>query len=164
MKAAPAKFLFDNDFAGGSESKPSIALAEHAQKVKDAETAARSLGFAEAKAAAKAEAEQRPAVALERTAALLPTLQAGLAAIEARLETEAVEVAVAVARKLAPALVAREPLAEMSALAADCFRHLVASPHVVARVNDTLHQPARDRLDEIIRRPGLESPLVGPAA
>jgi flagellar assembly protein FliH len=160
MKAAPAKYLFDEDFAGGGDGKPSMALAEHAQKVKDAETAAHSRGFAEAKAAAKAEAEQRAALALERIAALLTTLQAGLAAIEARLETEAVEVAVAVARKLAPALVAREPLAEMSALAADCFRHLVASPHVVARVNDALHQPARDRLDEIIRRQGLESRLV----
>jgi flagellar assembly protein FliH len=160
MKSAPAKFLFDNDFAGGGESKPSLALAEHAQKVREAEAAAHGRGFAEAKAAAKAEAEQRAAVALERIAALLTTLQAGLSAIEARLETEAVEVAVAVARKLAPALVAREPLAEMSALATDCFRHLVASPHVVVRVNDALHQPARDRLDEIIRRQGLESRLV----
>jgi flagellar assembly protein FliH len=156
MKAAPAKFLFDNDFTGGGESKPSIALAEHEQKVREAEAAAHNRGFAEA----KAEAEQRAAVALERIAALLTTLQAGLGAVEARLETEAVEVAVAVARKLAPTLVAREPLAEMSALATDCFRHLVASPHVVVRVNDALHQPARDRLDEIIRRKGLESRLV----
>src|SRR5262249_61544409 len=64
-------------------------------------------------------------------------------------------------RKLVPALIAREPLAEISALASECFRHLVASPHVVVRVSDTLHASARERLDEIIRRLGLENRLVG---
>jgi flagellar assembly protein FliH len=160
MKAAPAKFLFDDDFAPGRDSKPSVALAEHAQKLKDAETTGYGRGFAEAKAATKAEAEQRAAMALERIAASLKTFETSFAAVEARLETEAVEVAVAVARKLAPTLVAREPLAEISALATDCFRHLVASPHVVVRVNDTLHAAARDGLEEIIRRQALESRLV----
>src|SRR5262249_8709829 len=57
-------------------------------------------------------------------------------------------------------LSARRPLAEISALASDCFRHLVASPHVVVRVSDTLHASARERLDAIISRLGLESRLV----
>ena len=157
MGSAPAKFMFDNDFAaGGRGSKPTISLADHAEKVAQAEAAARARGFAEA----GREAEQRAAVALERIAALLQGLDRSLAAVQARLETEAVEVAVAVARKLVPALIAREPLAEVSALAADCFRHLVASPHIVVRVSDTLHASAREQLDEIIRRLGLESRLV----
>src|SRR5262249_10725046 len=156
MKAAPAKFLFDNDFTPGRTGKPTVALAEHAQKVKDADVAGYGRGFA----AAKAEVEQHAAAALDPIAASLKTLEASLAAVEARLETEAVEVAVAVARKLAPTLVAREPLAEISALATECFRHLVASPHVVVRVNDALHPSARERLEEIIRRQGLESRLV----
>src|SRR5215468_650727 len=159
MGSAPAKFMFDNDFAaGGRGSKPTISLADHAEKVAQAEAAARARGFAEA----GREAEQRAAVALERIAALLQGLDRSLAAVQARLEAEAVEVAVAVARKLVPALIAREPLAEVSALAADCFRHLVASPHIVVRVSDTLHASAREQLDEIIRRLGLESRLVAP--
>lgn len=68
--------------------------------------------------------------------------------------------AVAVARKLTPALIAREPFAEIAALASDCFRHLVASPNVVVRVNDALHASARDGLNEIIRRLALDSRLV----
>jgi flagellar assembly protein FliH len=67
---------------------------------------------------------------------------------------------VAVSSKLVPALIAREPLAEITALASDCFRHLVASPHVAVRVNEALHASARDRLEEIIRRLGLDSRLV----
>src|SRR5262249_35927871 len=70
---------------------------------------------------------------------------------------EAVEVAVAVARKLAPELVAREPLGEITALAAACFRQLVATPHVVVRINDALHAPARQKLGEIARGCGLQA-------
>lgn len=157
MVSAPAKFLFDNDFAnGGRSSKPTISLTEHAEKLAQAETAAHARGFAEA----QTKAEQRAAAALERIASLLQAIDRSLAAVHARLETEAVEVAVAVAKKLAPTLIAREPLAEISSLAADCFRHLVASPHVVVRVSDTLHTSAQEGLSEIIRRLGLESRLV----
>jgi len=157
MGSAPAKFMFDNDFAaGGRGSKPTISLAEHAEKVAQAEAAAHARGFADA----QSKAEQRATVALERIVALLQGLDRSLAAVQARLESEAVEVAVAVAKKLVPALIAREPLAEVSALAADCFRHLVASPHVVVRVSDQLHASARERLDEIVRQLGLESRLV----
>ena len=156
MKTAPTKFMFDDDFGAGGERKPAITLAEHAAQIKEVESAAHARGFAEA----QAKAEQRSAVALERVAVLLDGLDRSLAAVEARLETEAVEVAVAVARKLAPALVAKEPLAEIAALATDCFRHLVASPHVVVRVSDALHASARERLDELIHRQALESRLV----
>src|SRR5262245_46635997 len=157
MGSAPAKFLFDNDFAaGGRSSKPTISLAEPASKVAQAELAAHARGFAEAQTTA----EHKAVATLERIAGLLQGLDRSLAAVEARLETEAVEVAVAVARKLVPTLMEREPLAEISALASDCFRHLVASPHVVVRVSDALHAPARERLDEIIHGLGLESRLV----
>src|SRR5690242_1634278 len=121
MRPSPAKFLFDNDFAKTGGSKPAVAVAEHAAKIREAETAAHARGFAEAQAVAKTEAPARAAAALERIAATLQSLDRNLAAVEKKLEAEAVEVAVAVARKLAPALVAREPLAEISALATDCF-------------------------------------------
>ncbi len=157
MGSAPAKFLFDNDFAaGGRTSKPTISLTDHAAKVAQAEVAAHARGFAEAQATA----EHKAAATLERIAGLLQGLDRSLAAVEARLETEAVEIAMAVTRKLVPALIAREPLAEISELASNCFRHLVASPHVAVRVNESLHASARERLEEIIRRLGLESRLV----
>ncbi len=105
---APAKYLFDHDFAAAGAGKPSsIALAEHAARLKDVEAAGYSRGFAAAQAEAKTDAERRSAAALERIAAALEGLDRGLAAVEARLETEAVEVAVAVARKLVPELVAK---------------------------------------------------------
>ena len=63
------------------------------------------------------------------------------------METEAVEVAVAVARKLCSELIAREPLGEITALVSDCFSHLVATPHLVVRINDAAlrGRPREDR-------------------
>ena len=45
---APAKFLFDVDFAAGSEREATIALAEHAVKLAEVETAAHRRGYTEA--------------------------------------------------------------------------------------------------------------------
>jgi flagellar assembly protein FliH len=154
--ASPAKFMFDNDFGATDRGKASISLVDHATSLAEAE----AIGFRNGVAAAKAEAEERAAVALERVAAALEHLNGGLSAVEARLETEAVQVAVAVASKLAPELIAREPFAEISALATDCFRHLVAAPHVVVRVNDQLHADAREKLDQTTRSGGFEGRLV----
>ena len=153
---SPAKFLFDNDFGATAKAKPSMNEAEQAARLVEAEAEGYRKGFA----AAKAETEQHAAVALARIAAALEELHRGLGAVEARLETEAVEVAVAVARKLVPELIAREPLAELSALATDCFRHLVAAPHVVVRVNDGLHQGAREELDKTTHACGFAGRLV----
>ncbi len=161
--SAPLKFLFDVDFAAGAERKPAeptITLAEHAVKLAEAETAAHRRGYAEAQADAGVEAERRIAGALERVAVGLGEASDALNAIEARLECEAVEVAVAVARKLAPALIAGEPFAEISALASECFRELIASPHIAVRVNDALYAATRDKLDAIVRARGFEGRLV----
>jgi flagellar assembly protein FliH len=155
---APAKFLFDNDFgvSAAERGKLWVAVSEHAAKLAEAEAAGHRNGFA----AGKVEAEQRAAAALERIVAALADIKRGLSAVEARLETEAVEVAVAVARKLTPELIAREPLAELAALAADCFRHLVAAPHVVIRVNDGLQESARSALEQTARGAGFDGRLV----
>jgi flagellar assembly protein FliH len=154
------KFLFNQDFGERQAAKPSVDLAAHEARLKDAEAAGRRAGIEAGKAEALAGAGQRAAVALERIAAAAEALIGGLAAVEARLETEAVEVAVAVAKKLAAALVEREPAAEMAALATGCFRQLTNSPHVVVRVNDAEHALIAGRIEEIARLRGLASQLV----
>jgi len=155
--SARAKFMFDVDFAAGDEpARRTIAPAAHEAALAEARATAYRNGIA----AAVAEAEGRAAVALERIAAGLEALTRQLAAIEARLEAEAVEVAVAVARKLAPELIAREPLAEIAALARGCFAQLVAAPHVVVRVSEALHAPAREQLEETARLRGFDGRLI----
>jgi flagellar assembly protein FliH len=162
---APAKFLFDVDFAAGKEREATVTLAEHATKLAEAEAAAHRRGYAEAQSDAAVETGRRIAATLERITVSLGEATKALAAIEARLECEAVEVAVAVARKLAPTLIEREPFAEISALASSCFRELVAAPHLVVRVNDSLYAAAREKLDDVARAQGFEATTASsPAA
>ncbi len=157
---APTKFLFDVDFARGAERKQTIAPAEHAQKVAEAEKAAHARGYAAAQTDAKVESDRRIAAALERIAQGIAAGNAALQTIETRLESEAVEVAVAVGRKLAPALMAHEPFAEIAALASECFRQLVATPHIAVRVNDALYSVTQEKLGDIVRSRGFEGRLV----
>ena len=162
MTARP-KFLFDVDFAEGdptAKSEPMITVREHTAAQADAEARGYRAGFAAGEAKAAADDERRAAMALERVAAGIEALFNEIRGIEGRLEAEAVEVAVAVARKLTPELIAREPLAEIAALASECFRELIAAPHVVVRVSEALHAVTRERLEATARLRGFEGRLV----
>ena len=48
----------------------------------------------------------------------------------------------------------------MAALATECFRHLVKTPHVAVRVGPDLYDDAKRRLDEIAAARGFEGRLV----
>src|SRR6185312_2264766 len=157
MKAT-AKYLFDEDFAAGA--KPTISLVEHERRRADAESQAHRQGFTAGQEQAHQEAAQRMADALSVIADGLGRLDSALAAIETRLETEAVEVAVAVAAKLSPALIAREPFAEISALATECFHHLVFTPLVTVRVAPDVHEAAKEKIEEIARSNGFDGRLA----
>jgi flagellar assembly protein FliH len=99
-------------------------------------------------------------VAFEQIGDALDRLACGLSAVEQRLEAEAIQLAVAVARKLAPELVLREPLAEIEALAAECLKQLSSAPHVAVRVHDSLHEAATAHLGEIARARGFDGRLM----
>jgi flagellar assembly protein FliH len=159
--AAPAKFLFDTDFAAPDRARaPAITPAEMAEKIAQAEAQAYRAGFDAAQREAKAEADRRMALALEQIGIAAGTISHGFGAIETKMETEAVDVAVAVARKLSSELVAREPLTEIMALVHDCFRHLVATPHLVIRINDALYEQAKEQIERQAKQSGFAGRLV----
>src|SRR5471030_1113596 len=141
--AAPAKFLFDMDFSAPDRMRERPATpAEIAQKIATAEARAYRDGFDAAKREAKAESDRRAALALEEIGIAIQAIATRFSGIEIRMETEAVDVAVSVARKLCSALIAAEPLGEVTALVADCFSQLVSTPHMVIRINDALYEAA----------------------
>lgn len=159
--AAAKKFMFEADFApGAAEAERAVAPAEHALKLAEAESKGFGDGFKAAERERVAEAERRTAIAFEQIGDALTRLAQGLAAVESRLEAEAVQVAASVGRKLAPELIGREPFAEIAALATDCFKQLVAAPHIVVRVNDALLAVAKERLAEVAHTRGFEGRLV----
>lgn len=159
--AAPAKFLFDTDFSAPDRSRERAPTpAEVAQKVADAEARAYRAGYEAALREAKVESDRRAAQALEEIGTAIKGIAARFAGIETRMETEAVDVAVAVARKLCNELVAREPLGEITALVSDCFSHLVATPHLVVRINDALYEAAHHNIEQMAAHSGFQGRLV----
>jgi flagellar assembly protein FliH len=154
-----AKYMFGEDFAAG-EKPTTITLVEHERRRADAESQAYRHGFAAGQEQAQQDAAQRIAAALAVISDGLGRLDSALTAIETRHETEAVQVAVAVASKLAPALIAREPFAEVSALATECFHHLVSTPHISIRVGADIHEIAKEKIEEVARGRGYEGRLA----
>src|SRR4029078_4874928 len=157
MKAT-AKNLFDEDFAAGE--KPTITMVEHERRRADAESLAYRQGFTAGQEQAHQEATKRMADALSVIADGLGRLDSALNAIETRIETEAVEVSVAVAAKLSPGLIAREPFAEISALATECFHHLVSTPLATVRIAAEIHETAKEQIEEIARTLGFDGRLA----
>jgi flagellar assembly protein FliH len=159
--AAPAKFLFDTDFSAPDRSRERAATAaEIAQRIAVAEAKAYRDGYEAAQREAKVESDRRAALALEEIAIAIKGIASRFSGIETRMETEAVDVAVAVARKLCSELVAAEPLAEIEGLVRDCFSHLVSTPHLVVRINDGLYEAAHERIEKMAKQSGFQGRLV----
>jgi flagellar assembly protein FliH len=159
--AAPAKFLFDMDFSAPDRMRERPATpAEIAQKVAAAEARAYRDGYDAAQREAKAESDRRSAAALEEIGVNIRGIAQRFSGIETRMETEAVDVAVAVARKLCSTPIAAEPLSEIIGLVKDCFSHLVATPHLVVRINESLYDAAHERIERLAKQSGFEGRLV----
>jgi flagellar assembly protein FliH len=158
---APAKFLFDMDFSAPDKTRERPATpSEIAQKIASAEARAYRDGYDTAQREAKAESDRRTALALEEIAIGIQGIATRFSGIEIRMETEAVDVAVAVARKLCGELISGEPLVEISRLVSDCFSHLVSTPHLVVRINDSLYEAAHERIERLAKQSGFAGRLV----
>jgi flagellar assembly protein FliH len=159
--AAPAKFLFDMDFSATDKIRERPATpAEVAQKMATAEARGYRDGFDAGQREAKAESDRRAALALEEIGIGIDAIVRRFSGIETRMETEAVDVAVEVARKLCSELIAAEPLGTITGLVSDCFSHLVSTPHLVVRINDALYEAACEQIERLAKRSGFEGRLV----
>ena len=42
----------------------------------------------------------------------------------------------------------------------DCFSHLVSTPHLVVRINDSLYEAAREQIERLAKQSGFEGRMV----
>jgi flagellar assembly protein FliH len=153
--------MFDMDFSAPDKSRERPATpAELAQKMAAAEARGYRDGFDAGQREAKAESDRRAALALEEIGIGIEAIARRFSGIETRMETEAVDVAVAAARKLCSELIAAEPLGAITGLVSDCFSHLVSTPHLVVRINEALYEAAREQIERLAKRSGFEGRLV----
>src|ERR1044071_8578299 len=106
--SAPAKFLFDVDFAAPDKKEKPVTSAEIAAKIAEAEARAYRAGYDAGQREAKAESDRR--AALGEVGMGRGGMGPRRGGMETRRETGAVDVAIAAAQKLCAELTAREPL------------------------------------------------------
>jgi flagellar assembly protein FliH len=160
MNASPSKFTFDLDLGLNPDRASFISDAGRASLQQEA----RALGFAEGQAAgehsAVARAEQATTAAATALAERAATLLGGLDEARATAERHAVELAATVARKLATALVAAQPAAELEALLTESLASLDGVPHLVIRCQPELADRLRDIATQRIAASGFAGRLI----
>ncbi len=172
--ASPARFNFDLDFdtpppppvvavrqaAPKEPEVPSVDLVTHLLQLNETDQKARAEGFEQGRASAEAQAAQRLADEASRLTMACRVLLERADADRLAVEREAVELAVAVARKLAGKLIEREPLGEIRALIAESLAPLRKAPHLVLRIAAEDADAIRPHVDKLVRENGFEGRMV----
>lgn len=144
MPAAPAKFNFDLDLGRPRERNSIVTESAMATLLADARTAGQTEGFAAGERSAMANAARQLTGAANSLADRIAALAASLEDSRKATLAEAVELAAGIARKLAGALVEREPAAEIELLIAECLASLEGVPHLVIRCHPDLAEAVRE--------------------
>ena len=160
MSATPAKFTFDLDLRDEPQQGLLMSDAARAALQQQARNEGYALGLADGERNATAIAAQAMARAAdllgERAAALL----AGLDEVAGANKREAIELAATVGRKLASALLERQPTAELEALLVDSLASLDSVPHLVIRCHPDLADAMRDIAGIRIATSGFAGRLI----
>ncbi|HTJ56277.1 MAG TPA: hypothetical protein VL418_01765 [Devosiaceae bacterium] len=160
MPAAPAKFTFDLDLR---DQPPSGLLMSEAARA-ELQQQARNAGYADGVAAGEHSAAATSARSLAQAADALGGRAAALLAqvdqYGSARRREAIELASTVGRKLAAALLAKQPAAELEALLIDCLSSLDGVPHLVIRCHPDLADAMRDIASARIATSGFTGRLI----
>jgi flagellar assembly protein FliH len=160
MRTNP-KFTFDTEFHAGGERR--TAEAERRQKktltVEEIETLA-----AAARAEGRNDAAAIQAEATERTiAALTIAVRAAADRIHAEIETvraEAAAIALAAARRLAPAAIAAQPAADIEAALREAMHQAIGEPRLVLRAGPAIAELVAPRLAAIAQEEGYDGRVL----
>lgn len=156
-----SKFMFETSFEGPEVGPPEAAKAPRAQTFTEEEMAAvregaRAEGLAAGLEQARKEFKASTDAALGEIARHLTSAQQSAD----KLRSEALSLALTVARKLAPALMARQPMAEIEAFFGECLADAIDEPRVVVRVNEALLANMVERVDELAAASGFDGKIV----
>ena len=169
--AALARFTFDLDLADhpvlSTKSAPDlppepVGIAPDVvdRLVREAREEGYAEGLVAGESNATSMAAQTIAAAAGTLAAHAATMTAALDEASADNHRQAVDLAVAVGRKLAVHLVGQEPTAELRALIAECMPSLSGVPHLVIRCHPDLADQIRDIANAQIATSGYAGRLV----
>lgn len=152
------KFTFDTQFRRRASDQPNgpLPMEFTAQDLE----AAKAEGFAAGKVAALGEIEARTEQLMQNIAQGAAALLQARKDLENETQSEAVLLAHTLARKLAPGLMARVPLAEIEAIVSQVFDERSSEPRLVVRVSDQNLDAVQDRIDRTAVQNGFEGDII----
>ena len=157
-----SKFMFDDKFdeIGSDRSptakQPAISAEDLARAREQAFAEGRSAGVA----ATRGEIDAAIAKALDAIMSGLTGLGAAQVTANDAMYRDGLELACLVAGRLAPALIADQPLAEVEALVRDCLGQLRDEPRIVVRVGEESIDDLAPRIDGLAERCGFPGKIV----
>jgi flagellar assembly protein FliH len=163
---AVSKFMFDTAFdADVTGAKPAGSTSSgKVLMTKDEFEAAKAKAFAEGQQAGEAKAAAEVTALAAQATKVLAAQSATLVAQAENHHQErmrdAVEVAVSAVQRLLPGLLQREGTGEIEALFRSCITRLHDEPRIVVRINDSLLDHMRDRLENLAAAGGFGGRLV----
>jgi flagellar assembly protein FliH len=179
--AVVRKFLFDNDFGEGPQSSagsapakgvpvggkgaaavpppPLFTEAEMQGACDVARRKGEEAGIVRGRNEAVAAFDKQVAATLSTIAQQTAAIAKGVAA-EAQAAGKSVDLALAIVRKLHPALVERHGLAEIEMVLGQCLESLKQEPRLVAYVNSARLDVLQERLAQLSASNGFEGRVV----
>ena len=130
------------------------------EEVQAATAAAFADGQAQAQAAALASTEMRLTDAVNGLLRHCDGLATRQRDIDRELSEQAIQIALAVARKLLPEMTRRTGLAEIEAIVRECLVDMIDEPRLVVRVADSQLDPLNDRIDQLKRQAAYTGDIV----
>lgn len=159
--ASKAKFLFDMPFDG---SRPKVERnyapkapppKYSAEEIDAAKAAAFAEGEAAGRAAAHGEHQRNLEAALHHIGMMLGDIANSEQRAHIAARTEATELAVAIARKLAGRLIERQPMDQVEALVLRCMDDMRDEPRLVIRAAEPAVQQLDAKIDQLVAQSGF---------
>ena len=160
MAATLNKFTFDLDLGHKAERSAVLTESDLAQRVEEARREGYQRGLADGEATATARAAQQLVLAGEDLARQVTSMAAALDDQRKADLADAIDLAVAVGRKLAATLIAAQPEAEIAALVGECMGSLDGVPHLAIRCAPDLAEAVRDAATARMDAGGFTGRLV----
>jgi len=151
-----SKFLFDTEFdkKAAPVAKP-VRRNFTAAEVEAEKAKAFADGHAAGVAETQKEVASRTAAAFNAIAAHCAKLVAQIDAQQATATKGAIDAAVAIARKLLPAVARREGMSEIEGLVSECLGRMHDAPKIIVKLNEMHVEPFRQRIDAVAAATGF---------
>ncbi|WP_169568137.1 FliH/SctL family protein [Sneathiella limimaris] len=167
--SATSKFLFDTEFGSSVKKEPEKVEAPEPELPPAIYTEEdKERLCAEAHSAGQAAGREEVLQSVEATTAqimsdLSSQLQQLAQAHEAQMENvrcEAASLAFAIAKKLAPSLIARQPEQEVLQMVQDCLADLHDEPRIVLRANEQVCNSLSEKVDILAQQSGFQGNII----